>query len=113
MTPNATPVLIAYDGSDISKAALQQAAELFPGRPAVVATVWEPGMAAISLSGPDAFGAPNIPPDPATVKAVDQAQRPPAARLARELGRAEDRRRGRRVHEGAGGRTLWRPADTA
>jgi nucleotide-binding universal stress UspA family protein len=84
MTPNATPILIAYDGSDISKAALEQAAELFPGRPAVVATVWEPGLATLSLSGQDAFGAPNIPPDPETVQAVDQAERDHATQVADE-----------------------------
>jgi nucleotide-binding universal stress UspA family protein len=83
MTPNATPLLIAYDGSEISKAALQKAAELFPGRLAVVATVWEPGMATLSMSAPDSFGI-NVPPDPETVQAIDQAQRDHATQVAQE-----------------------------
>ena len=36
------PVLICYDGSDDSKQAVTRAAELFPGRAALVLHVWEP-----------------------------------------------------------------------
>ena len=35
-------ILIAYDGSDDAKAAIEQAASLVPGHPATVVTVWEP-----------------------------------------------------------------------
>jgi nucleotide-binding universal stress UspA family protein len=35
-------ILIAYDGSNDSKAAVEHAAELMPGQPATVVTVWEP-----------------------------------------------------------------------
>jgi len=35
-------ILIAYDGSDDAKAAIEHAAHLMPGQPAVVVTVWEP-----------------------------------------------------------------------
>ena len=35
-------ILIAYDGSDDAKAAIEQAGHLMPGQPAVVVTVWEP-----------------------------------------------------------------------
>jgi nucleotide-binding universal stress UspA family protein len=88
------PVLIAYDGSDLSKAGLRHAAELFAGRPAVIATVWEPGLAAAAPVGqPDSLGFGSIPPDPATVEAVDDAQQKHAtdvagegAELARSLG---------------------------
>jgi nucleotide-binding universal stress UspA family protein len=38
----ASPILVCYDGSDDSKQAVARAAELFPGRPAVVLHVWEP-----------------------------------------------------------------------
>jgi hypothetical protein len=48
MARQEAPVLIAYDGSDVSRAAVRRAAELFGGRPAVVATVWEPGLAAMT-----------------------------------------------------------------
>jgi nucleotide-binding universal stress UspA family protein len=84
MSPNATPILIAYDGSDISKAALKHAAELFPGRPAVVATVWEPGMGTLNMSASDSLGAVNVPPDLETVQAIDEAQRDHATQVAQE-----------------------------
>jgi nucleotide-binding universal stress UspA family protein len=35
-------ILIAYDGSDDAKSAIEHAAELMPSQPAVVVTVWEP-----------------------------------------------------------------------
>jgi nucleotide-binding universal stress UspA family protein len=35
-------ILIAYDGSDDAKAALEHAGALFSGQPAIVVTVWEP-----------------------------------------------------------------------
>jgi nucleotide-binding universal stress UspA family protein len=35
-------ILIAFDGSDDAKSAIQHAGELMPGQPAVVVTVWEP-----------------------------------------------------------------------
>jgi nucleotide-binding universal stress UspA family protein len=35
-------ILIAYDGSDDAKAAVEHIAELVSGQPAVVVTVWEP-----------------------------------------------------------------------
>jgi nucleotide-binding universal stress UspA family protein len=52
MAREAAPVLIAYDGSEVSRAAVRHAAELFPGRPAVLATVWEPGLAAVPVGLP-------------------------------------------------------------
>jgi nucleotide-binding universal stress UspA family protein len=35
-------ILIAYDGSDDAKAAIERAAGLMPGQPALIVTVWEP-----------------------------------------------------------------------
>lgn len=40
------PILIAYDGSDGAKAAVSAAGELFPGRRAVVLSVWHSAAAA-------------------------------------------------------------------
>ena len=86
MALDAAPVLIAYDGSEVSRAAVRRAAELFPGRRAVLATVWEPGLATVSVGL--SMGSPNmamggtLPPDPATVEAVDRSQREHASTVA-------------------------------
>jgi hypothetical protein len=58
MALDAAPVLIAYDGSEVSRAAIRRAAELFAGRPAVLATVWEPGLATVSVEL--SMGSPNM-----------------------------------------------------
>lgn len=39
---SSVPILLCYDGSDDSKNAVARAAELFPGRHAIVLHVWEP-----------------------------------------------------------------------
>jgi nucleotide-binding universal stress UspA family protein len=94
MAREAAPVLIAYDGSEVARAAVRQAAELFAGRPALVATVWEPGLAVVAMGRPDALGMSTVP-DPATVETIDRLQREHAstvaadgAELARSLGLA-------------------------
>ena len=84
MAPEATPVLIAYDGSEISRSAVRHAAELFAGRPTVVATVWEPGLAAMPMGLPDTMGVGALPPDPDTVEAVDRSQHEHASTVAAE-----------------------------
>src|SRR5436190_13267539 len=79
------PILIAYDGSELSKAAVRHAAELFPGRPTVLVTVWEPGLAMMATGGPDAMGgAMMVAPDPRQMEAVDRAQREHASSIAAE-----------------------------
>ena len=84
MAPEATPVLIAYDGSEVSRSAVRHAAELFAGRPTVVATVWEPGLAAMPMGLPDTMGVGALPPDPDTVEAVDRSQHEHASTVAAE-----------------------------
>lgn len=93
----AAPILIAYDGSELSRVAVGRAAELFAGWPAVLVTVWEPGLAAVSMGEPDAVGMSTLPPDPATVEALDRLQREHASAvaadgtdLARSLGLAAE-----------------------
>ncbi len=93
----AAPVLIAYDGSEVSRAAVRHAAQLFAGRPAVLVTVWEPGLAAGPMGLPDTMGLGTPPPDPETVKAVDHLQQEHAsavagdgAEFARSLGLAAE-----------------------
>jgi len=79
-------LLIAYDGSDLAKAAVRSAGELFPGGGALVVTVWEPGLSAIATldSGFDASGMVRLPPDPALAAEVDKAQERHAATVAGE-----------------------------
>jgi nucleotide-binding universal stress UspA family protein len=45
MISDERPVLVAYDGSAESRAAMRSAVTLFPGRRLIVVTVWEPGLA--------------------------------------------------------------------
>ena len=77
------PILVAYDGSPEAKAALAQAAALFPGRRAVVATVWEPGLAA-AIPDPGGIGGPAAPVDLGAVAEVDDLMAKRAAGVAAE-----------------------------
>jgi nucleotide-binding universal stress UspA family protein len=90
------PVLVGYDGSAAARAAVREAAALFGGRTLLIATIWEPGLAATQLMGPAVEGGGMyMPPDPSEVVAVDRAMAGHAeeladdgARLAREAGAA-------------------------
>ena len=82
MARDAAPVLIAYDGSEVSRAAVRHAAELFAGRPAVLATVWEAGLAATPIGPPDAMGMGTLPQDPRTIETFDRLQRERASTVA-------------------------------
>lgn len=82
--PEETPIVIAYDGSAVSRAGLQRAAALFKGRRAVVATVWEPGLASWPAGPDDTMGMAPMPPDPRLMQAVDTAQHDHAATVAQQ-----------------------------
>jgi len=82
MAREAAPVPIAYDGSEVSRAAVRHAAELFAGRPAVLATVWEAGLAATPIGPPDTIGMGALPRDPRTIEALDRLQRERASTVA-------------------------------
>ena len=83
MASEAAPVLIAYDGSEVSRAAVRHAAELFAGRPAVLATVWEPGLAAVQVAMPGmGMGMGTRSPDPTPIDAVDRVAREHASTVA-------------------------------
>jgi nucleotide-binding universal stress UspA family protein len=93
MTEDARPVVVAFDGSDESQAAIRAAAALFGDRALLVVSVWEPGLAMAMMSSPDATGLGYPPPTPEQIQAVDRAQHEHAtsmaqagARLVRELG---------------------------
>jgi nucleotide-binding universal stress UspA family protein len=95
MTADERPVIVAYDGSAESQAAVRAAATLFPSRTLVVITVWEPGLALAMAAQPDQLSGVGYypPPSAETVTTMDAAQRDHAAdlaaagaALARELG---------------------------
>ena len=82
MVRAAAPVVIGYDGSEISRAAVRHAGDLFAGRPAVLVTVWEPGLAEVPVALPGSIGLTTLPSDPATVEAVDRRQHAHATTVA-------------------------------
>ncbi len=82
-------VLIAYDGSELSKAALRHAAELLPDLRAVVATVWEPELPEMSVIDPGGgagLGGAGLSfaSDPEAVEQIDRAKHDRAEGVARE-----------------------------
>ncbi|HEY3865054.1 MAG TPA: universal stress protein [Solirubrobacteraceae bacterium] len=82
---DASPIVIAYDGSDAARAAVNEAAALFGARPAIVVTVWEPGLADYMLM-PNTMGTGTMmmPYDPATVQAIDKAAEDHARDIAED-----------------------------
>lgn len=73
-------ILISYDGSEDARAALDEAAELFPSQDAIVLTVWEPFVELVARSNVGWGLVPSFPDD----KEVDKASRTRAEQLARE-----------------------------
>jgi nucleotide-binding universal stress UspA family protein len=90
MTGDERPVLVAYDGSAESRAAVRSAVTLFPGRRLIVITVWEPGLA-MALASISAVAlrssSPQITAETARVERDQAAHAARAgAEFARELG---------------------------
>lgn len=87
-------VIIAYDGSELAKAAVRAAARLLKPRSALVVTVWEPGLALISNAGDAIPPGSELPgPDFETAVEVDRVMAEHAssvadqgAELARSMG---------------------------
>jgi nucleotide-binding universal stress UspA family protein len=71
--PDTRPVLVAYDGSVEAQSALREAAALFGHRPLIVVSVWEPGLAAMTMAPPPGEVGMGYMPDPTDVAAVDRA----------------------------------------
>jgi nucleotide-binding universal stress UspA family protein len=65
--PSAGPVVLAYDGSELAKHALREAAGLLSPRRAVVVTVWTPYSAVSPAAVLDSPGAV----DPDTLRRID------------------------------------------
>jgi nucleotide-binding universal stress UspA family protein len=83
--PDTRPVVVAYDGSAEAQAAVREAAALFGQRPLVIVAVWEPGLAAMPIGpGPGEGAMSYLPPDPAEMAAVDDAERGHAATIAEQ-----------------------------
>ncbi|HWX44187.1 MAG TPA: universal stress protein [Solirubrobacteraceae bacterium] len=80
-----SPILIAYDGSPSARAAVGGAGALFaPGR-AIVLTVWEPALAALTFSpDPTGMGGTMLPLDPSLAREVQDAGEERAWALARD-----------------------------
>jgi nucleotide-binding universal stress UspA family protein len=79
----ARPIIVAYDGSPPSQAAVRVAAELFAGRPAFLVTVFEPGLALLSI--PPTNTMPGMTPaDIEMAEEVERAMEDHAARVAGE-----------------------------
>src|SRR3954468_8020168 len=83
MSTDERPVLVAYDGSPESQAAVRAGAVLMPGRPLLVVSVWEPGLAMMMTPPSDELsGLTSIPPSAETMATVDRLQRDHAAEAA-------------------------------
>jgi nucleotide-binding universal stress UspA family protein len=81
----ARPVVVAYDGSPESKAALRETAHLLGHRTVIVATVWEPGLADLAVAGAAPVpGMMSSMADPAMSVELDRAMRDHAERVAGE-----------------------------
>ena len=85
MDENAKPVVVAFDGSEEAKHALEVAAGLFSGRRLLIVSVWEPGLAVMPTTYPDAIGVgyTYTAPSPEDVEMVDKAQHEHAEDVAR------------------------------
>jgi nucleotide-binding universal stress UspA family protein len=79
---DARPVLVAFDGSPGSQAAVREAAGLFPDRRLVVVSVWEPGLRMLMMSRPDALGFSAPPPSPEEIATIDRVAREHATATA-------------------------------
>jgi|SRR5947209_6148448 len=77
------PIVLGYDGSPSAKRAIGEAAALLAPRPALVVTVWEPGLA-YAASVPSSLDLPATPVDVTTAAEIDTALDQRAHRLAAE-----------------------------
>ena len=84
MTSDPRPVVVAFDGSPESQAAVTAAAGLFPTFRLVITSVWEPGLAMAMAPANDPTGIGYVPPTGETILAVDRAQHDHAAAVAED-----------------------------
>lgn len=91
-------ILVPYDGSADSRAALQRIAQILPGAPVTVVTVWEPLLEILVRSGATAYAGglddtDDVAREAALATATEGAERGRAAGLA-AMPRSEAIRRG-------------------
>jgi nucleotide-binding universal stress UspA family protein len=80
-----SPIVIAYDGSEAARAAVNEAAALFGSRRAIIITVWEPGLADyMAMPGTMGAGTMMMPYDPSTVQEIDKASEDHARNIAED-----------------------------
>jgi nucleotide-binding universal stress UspA family protein len=77
------PIVIGFDGSEPAQLAIREAAELLGGRPALIVTVWEQGLA-YAASVPTSLDLPAAPVDVTTATEIDDALDQRAHRLAEQ-----------------------------
>jgi len=82
MSADQRPVIAAYDGSAAAEAALRAAAALFGDRTIIVVSVWEPGLAMVTMNMPDTTGFTYMPPNADDVATVDRIQHDHASAIA-------------------------------
>src|SRR3954471_23844866 len=75
------PIVIGFDGSASPPLAIREAAAQRPNRPALIVTVWEPGLA-YAASVPSSLDLPAAPVDVTTAAEIDEALDQRAHRLA-------------------------------
>lgn len=78
--PSDGPIIVAYDGSPASEAALTEAAALLAPRQAVIVTVWKEGIGLRAIEPPEHL--PPAPLDVRTAGEVDHSMAERAQRLA-------------------------------
>jgi nucleotide-binding universal stress UspA family protein len=82
MAEHSRPVVVSFDGSTPSSAALEVAAAELPGRHLIIVSVWEPGFTTAMLTPTDATGVSFAAPDPVQIATVDRLQRDHATAIA-------------------------------
>jgi nucleotide-binding universal stress UspA family protein len=93
MSDGARPVVVSFDGSAASEAAVRVAVEQLPGRHLVVISVWEPGFTTGMLTPTDASGIAFAVPQLEEIATVDRLQSEHASAVA-EAGAALAQRLG-------------------
>jgi nucleotide-binding universal stress UspA family protein len=78
------PILVAYDGSPAARHAIEEAAALLGPRPALIATIWEPGLAFAAVAPPTGIDMPIGTMSVETALEVDELERDHARRVAGE-----------------------------